>query len=92
MSNQPFRLGTLWSWLTRGVLAIGLASLFSDLGHEITTALLPAFVVGTLGAPALALGLIEGVADGVSAFCKFWGGYASDATASTVRGRRLLGK
>jgi MFS family permease len=79
------------AWLTRGVVAIGLASLFSDLGHEMTTALLPAFLVGTLAAPAIALGLIEGVADGVSALFKFAGGYASDAAAGTERGRRVLG-
>ncbi len=82
---------TRLAWLTRGVLAIGLASLFSDLGHEMTTALLPAFLVGTLAAPAIALGLIEGVADGVSALFKFAGGYASDAAAGTARGRRVLG-
>jgi nucleotide-binding universal stress UspA family protein len=32
-------------WLTRGVLAIGLASPFSDLGHEAATAVLPLFLV-----------------------------------------------
>src|SRR5258707_618397 len=56
-----------------------------------TTALLPAFLVGTLGTPAIALGVIEGVADGVSALFKFAGGYASDAAAGTARGRRVLG-
>lgn len=91
MSDQPVRRSVRWSWLTQGVLAIGVASLFSDLGHELTTALLPAFVVGTLGAPALALGLIEGIADGASAFSKFWGGYVSDAAAASLRGRRILG-
>ncbi len=73
MSERPFRLGSRWSWLTGGVLAIGFASFFSDLGHEITTSLLPAFLVGALGAPALVLGLIEGIADGASALFKFWG-------------------
>lgn len=91
MSEPPLKPGSRWSWLTGGVLAIGFASLFSDLGHEITTALLPAFLVGTLGAPALALGLIEGIADGASALFKFWGGYAADAAATSLRGRRVLG-
>ena len=53
-------------WLTRGVGAIGTASLLADLGHEIPTALLPSFLTSTLGAPAAALGLIEGVADGLA--------------------------
>lgn len=91
MGNRPVPLRSRWSWLTRGVLAIGFASFFSDLGHEVSTALLPAFLIGALGAPALALGLIEGVADGASALFKFWGGYASDAAAASPRGRRVLG-
>ena len=53
-------------WLTPGVGAIGTASLLADLGHEIPTALLPSFVTSTLGAPAAALGAIEGIADGLA--------------------------
>ena len=64
-------------WLTRGVLGIGLASLFSDWGHEAATSLLPAFLA-SLGAPAVALGIIEGVADGFSSFAKLAGGWLAD--------------
>jgi MFS family permease len=61
-------------WLTHGVLGIGLASLFSDWGHEIGTSLLP-LLLASLGAPAYALGIIEGVADGAASFAKLAGGY-----------------
>jgi len=64
-------------WLTRGVVGIGLASLFSDWGHEAATAILPAFLVA-LGAPAAALGLIEGVSDGFSSLAKLAGGFIAD--------------
>ena len=64
-------------WLTRGVLGIGLASLFSDWGHEAATAILPTFLLG-MGAPAVALGLIEGVSDGFSSFAKLAGGLIAD--------------
>jgi MFS family permease len=64
-------------WLTRGVLGIGLASLFSDWGHEAATAILPAFLA-SLGAPAVALGVIEGVSDGLSSFAKLAGGFIAD--------------
>lgn len=64
-------------WLTRGVLGIGLASLFSDWGHEAATAILPAFLA-SLGAPAVALGVIEGVSDGLSSFSKLAGGRVAD--------------
>lgn len=68
------------SWLTRGVLGIGLASLFSDWGHEAATAILPAFLA-SLGAPAVALGIIEGLADGLSSFAKLAGGWIADRPA-----------
>ncbi len=67
-------------WLTRGVFGIGLASLFSDWSHEIGTALLPVLLAG-IGAPAYALGVIEGVADGLSSFAKLAGGWIADRPA-----------
>jgi hypothetical protein len=65
-------------WLTPGVGAIGSASLFADLGHEIPTALLPSFLTSTLGAPAAALGAIEGVSDGLAGAARFAGGALAD--------------
>lgn len=65
-------------WLTRGVAGIGGASLLSDLGHEVPTALLPSFLTSTLGAPAAALGLIEGVADGCAGVARLGGGALAD--------------
>ena len=44
---------------------IGAASLLSDLGHEVPTALLPRFIT-SLGGSAAALGVIEGIADGLA--------------------------
>ena len=67
-------------WLTRGVFGIGLASLFSDWGHEAATAILPAFLA-SIGAPAYALGVIEGVLDGLSSFAKLAGGWIADRPA-----------
>jgi MFS family permease len=67
-------------WLRRGVLGIGLASLFSDWGHEAATAILPAFLA-SLSAPAVALGIIEGVSDGLSSFAKLAGGWIADRPA-----------
>ena len=65
-------------WLTSGVRDIGLASFLSDSGHEIPTSLLPSFLTVTLGAPASALGLIEGLADGAAGFAKLAGGALAD--------------
>jgi MFS family permease len=64
-------------WLNRTVLGIGLASLCSDVGHEMATTAMPALLAG-LGSTSLLLGLIEGIADGVSSFAKLYSGLYSD--------------
>src|SRR5579872_1083050 len=64
-------------WLNSTVLGIGLASLFSDVGHEMATAAMPA-LLATLGASSALLGVIEGVADGLSSFAKLLSGLYSD--------------
>jgi dipeptide/tripeptide permease len=61
-------------WLTPGVGAVGAASSFSDSGHEMTTSLLPAFLTGTLGASAAALGVIDGISDALIGVMKLIGG------------------
>jgi len=64
-------------WLNRTVLGIGLASLLSDWSHEIATTILPAFLA-SMGAAAAWLGVIEGVADGLSSFAKMASGFYTD--------------
>jgi len=66
------------NWLNRGVVAIGGSSLLADLGYEVPTALLPAFLTSTLGAPAAALGAIEGLADGLGGVARLGGGALAD--------------
>jgi MFS family permease len=65
-------------WLTPAAGAIGVASFFSDVGHEVPTSLLPSFLTVTLGAPASALGIIEGIADGAAGVAKLAGGALAD--------------
>jgi MFS family permease/HEAT repeat protein len=69
--------GATGSWLNRNVIGMGVTSLLSDAGHEMATAILPAFLA-TIGAAAAALGAIEGVADAVSSFAKLGAGWWSD--------------
>ena len=64
--------------MNRNILGLGLASLFSDMNHEMVSAVLPIFLSSVLGAPAFALGVIEGVADGVSTLFEIWSGWYSD--------------
>ena len=64
-------------WLNRTVLGIGLASLFSDVGHEMATSAMPA-LLASIGASSAVLGLIEGISDGLSSFAKLASGHYSD--------------
>ena len=64
-------------WLNSTVLGIGLASFFSDVGHEIATSAMPA-LLASVGAGSAILGLIEGLADGFSSFAKLSSGLYSD--------------
>lgn len=59
------------------MIGFGLTSFFSDLSHEVATTLLPIFLA-SLGAPAYAIGLIEGVSDGLANVGKLLGGWLSD--------------
>ena len=68
-------------WLNRNVLGIGLADLAADANYEMVFAVLPLFITTGLGAPAFAVGLIEGVGDGSSAVVKLWSGWYSDRIA-----------
>jgi len=64
--------------LPTSVWALGLVSLFMDISSEMIHALLPVFIVGTLGAGAIWLGLIEGVAEGTACIVKVFSGALSD--------------
>ena len=55
-----------------------MADLAADANYEMVFAVLPLFITVGLGAPAFAVGLIEGVGDGSSAVVKLWSGWYSD--------------
>ncbi|WP_374358376.1 MFS transporter, partial [Chitinimonas sp.] len=63
--------------LPRSVVFIGLVSCFNDLASEMVTPLIPLLLAGTASG-AVALGLIEGLAEAVSALIKLWAGQQSD--------------
>jgi MFS family permease len=65
--------------IPRTIWALGLVSLFTDLGSEMVHSLLPILLAGTLGASALTIGLIEGAAEALVLVTKVFSGYLSDA-------------
>ena len=70
MNSEPDRR-------TRNVYVFGTTSLLNDTASEMAYWVLPAFLK-TLGAGALQLGIIEGIAESVASFAKLFSGYLAD--------------
>jgi MFS family permease len=64
--------------LPAGIWVLGFVSLLMDVSSESIHSLLPAFLVSVLGANALSLGLIEGVAESTALIIKVFSGVLSD--------------
>ena len=76
--------------IPRGVWMLGFVSMFMDISSEMIHGVLPLFVVGTLGASATLLGLIEGIAEATAQISKLFSGVLSDKWKSR-KGLALLG-
>jgi MFS family permease len=64
--------------LPRTVVALGIVSLLTDASSEMIYPLLPLFLTTTLGASAVAIGVVEGIAESVAALLKLVSGWWSD--------------
>ena len=61
-----------------GIWVLGFVSMLMDISSEMIHSLLPLFMVGTLGASALVVGLIEGLAEATALIVKVFSGTLSD--------------
>lgn len=64
--------------LSPTVRALGLVSLFTDMGSEMVYPLTPTFLTSVLGAPAWVVGVVEGVAESTASLLKLYSGWLSD--------------
>lgn len=67
-----------WRDVPATVWALGFVSLFMDTSSELIHALLPLFLVDSLGVGVAAVGLIEGVAEATASVTKIFSGVLSD--------------
>jgi MFS family permease len=67
-----------WRRLPAGIWALGFVSLLMDVSSEMIHALLPVYLVVGLGATALTVGIIEGIAEATAAITKVFSGALSD--------------
>ena len=65
-------------YIPSGVWVLGFVSLLMDISSEMIHSLLPLFMVSTLGASALAVGVIEGLAESLALIVKVFSGSLSD--------------
>jgi MFS family permease len=65
--------------LSRNVKILGAVSLAQDTGSEMLYPLLPTFITGMLGAPVVAVGVAEGLADAAAAAMKLLAGRLAGA-------------
>jgi MFS family permease len=73
-TRQP----AVWRQIPTGVWALGFVSLLMDVSSEMIHALLPVYLVVGLGASALTVGIIEGVAEATASITKIFSGALSD--------------
>lgn len=64
--------------IPRTVWVLGFVSLLMDISSEMTHALLPLFMAGTLGASAIWIGLVEGIGEGTALIAKVFSGVVAD--------------
>ena len=69
---------TALSKIPAGVWALGFVSMLMDISSEMIHSLLPLFMVGVLGASAVTVGLIEGLAEATALIVKVFSGALSD--------------
>lgn len=66
--------------IPRGVWVLGFVSLCMDLSSELIHALLPLYMANVMGASALVIGLVEGIAEATALIVKLFSGVISDWT------------
>ena len=76
--------------LPAAIWMLGFVSLLMDVSSEMVHSLLPLFMVGSLGASALTVGLIEGAAEATALIVKVFSGALSDYLGRR-KGLALLG-
>ena len=66
------------SQIPSGIWVLGFVSMLMDISSEMIHSLLPLFMVGVLGASALTVGVIEGLAESTALIVKVFSGALSD--------------
>ena len=72
------KIGGTLKQIPLGIWMLGFVSLLMDISSEMVHSLLPLFMVGVLGASALTVGIVEGLAESTALIVKVFSGALSD--------------
>lgn len=78
MNSQAPTTRPVWRQIPRGIWVLGFVSMLMDISSEMIHALLPVYLVTVLGASAVAIGVIEGIAEATASITKVFSGALSD--------------
>lgn len=78
MTTAQTAPGTGRLGIPAGIWALGFVSMLMDISSEMIHALLPVYMVAVLGTSALAVGVIEGIAEATASITKVFSGALSD--------------
>ena len=85
MAAEEKKQPTGWrAGITRSVVVLGLASLFTDISSEMIIPLRLLFLVQVLGTPLALAGLVEGLAEGVTSILRLFAGRLADRVGRRV--------
>lgn len=73
------------------VVVLSWVSFFNDAASDMVIPMLPLLFAGSFGGGALALGLVEGVAEAIASFMRLWSGRHSDRRQGHRKGLALAG-
>jgi MFS family permease len=77
-SSKPSSTKGIYRSLPKDIWVLGFVSMFMDISSELVHSLLPIFMVTTLGASMITIGILEGIAEGSAAIMKVFSGAISD--------------
>ena len=72
------KIGSTLRQIPLGIWMLGFVSMLMDISSEMVHSLLPMFMVGVLGASALTVGIVEGLAESTALIVKVFSGALSD--------------
>src|ERR1039458_1771488 len=91
ISKSTMPSTTSFNRIPTGIWVLGFVSMLMDISSEMIHSLLPMFLMGALGASALAVGILEGLAESAALFVNVVFGVVGDSVGKR-KGLAVVGR